>query len=310
MQQSDELELSTGTLDERGAAGSSSKAGGNMDTRKLCAYNQTRECFLGLEVDGADLSLAKLKDRIASLALKSGEGLWLAPFRGLPEWGIRVPLDLLYLDQDCRVIDVVESYPVFRANASTPQPASVLALAHSLDLFVANPARRSVGFVRRRRDAAAAGAVNGSEPQRPTAPMPRVPWADTGSRAPKVSSSLPARCRSGGDAQAGRGNRCAECRSAERTAAMEWWSRAAGTGEPLRGSGGSEDPPDAPDGPGAAGDEGCPPSAQLAGALVVSGPQKGAAGVSARPGCLLLDGRTAGSPSDQGSQLDGTVRRH
>jgi hypothetical protein len=104
-----------------------------MEPRRLCAYNQTRECFLGLEVDGADLSLAKLKDRIASLALKSGEGLWLSPFRGLPEWGIRVPLDLLYLDQDCRVIDVVESYPVFRANAATPQPASVLALpTHSI----------------------------------------------------------------------------------------------------------------------------------------------------------------------------------
>lgn len=104
-----------------------------MESRKLCAYNQTRECFLGLEVEGADLSLAKLKDRIASLALKSGEGLWLEPFRGLPEWGIRVPLDLLYLDQECRVIDVVESYPVFRASAAAPQPASVLALpTHSI----------------------------------------------------------------------------------------------------------------------------------------------------------------------------------
>ena len=94
----DEVELLTGTLDQNPAAGYLSKAGDNMESRKLCAYNQTRECFLGLEVDGADLSLAKLKDRIASLALKSGEGLLLSPFRGLPEWGIRVPLDLLYLD--------------------------------------------------------------------------------------------------------------------------------------------------------------------------------------------------------------------
>ena len=58
-----------------------------MESRKLCAYNQTRECFLGLEVDGADLSLAKLKERIASLTLKSGEGLWMAPFRGLARVG-------------------------------------------------------------------------------------------------------------------------------------------------------------------------------------------------------------------------------
>lgn len=104
-----------------------------MESRKLCAYNQTRECFLGLEVDLTDLALPKLKEKIASLTLKSGEGLWMAPFRGLPEWGIRVPLDLLYLDQENRVVDVVESYPVFRANPSTPQPVSVLALpTHSI----------------------------------------------------------------------------------------------------------------------------------------------------------------------------------
>lgn len=125
--------LTTESLDQGQASGDSTKAGEHMESRKLCAYNQTRECFLGLEVEKADLSLAKLKDRIASLALKSGEGLWLTPFRGLPEWGIRVPLDLLYLDQDSRVIDVVESYPVFRAGVSTPQPASVLALpTHSI----------------------------------------------------------------------------------------------------------------------------------------------------------------------------------
>jgi len=133
MMGTDEVELLLVPLDSNTSAGYLSMAGGNMESRKLCAYNQTRECFLGLEVDGADLSLAKLKDRIASLALKSGEGLWLSPFRGLPEWGIRVPLDLLYLDRDCRVIDAVESYPVFRANAATGQPASVLALpTHSI----------------------------------------------------------------------------------------------------------------------------------------------------------------------------------
>jgi hypothetical protein len=133
MQREDERELLTGTLSQPTANGTAPNAAATAETGRLCAYNQTRECFLGLEVAGADLGLAKLKERIASLAMKSGEGLWLSPFRGLPEWGIRVPLDLLYLDQDCRVLDVVESYPVFRANAATPQPASVLALpTHSI----------------------------------------------------------------------------------------------------------------------------------------------------------------------------------
>ena len=104
-----------------------------MELRRLCAYNQTRECFLGLEVAAVDLSFAGLKDTLAKLVLKSGEGLWMTPFSGIPDTGMREPLDLIYLDEDCRVIEVVESFPTFRVTASSPPAASVLALpAHSI----------------------------------------------------------------------------------------------------------------------------------------------------------------------------------
>ncbi len=103
-----------------------------MELQRLCAYNQTRECFLGLEVAPADLSLAELKALLGKLALKSGEGLWMMPFRGIPDSNMRVPLDLLYLDEDCRVIETVESFPTFHATSSLPA-ASVLALpTHSI----------------------------------------------------------------------------------------------------------------------------------------------------------------------------------
>jgi hypothetical protein len=106
-----------------------------MELRRLCAYNQTRECFLGLEVAVADLSSAELNNLLEQLALKSGEGLWMAPFRGIPETDTHVPLDLMYLDEDCRVIEVVESFPTSRVSASSPHAASVLALpAHSIYL--------------------------------------------------------------------------------------------------------------------------------------------------------------------------------
>jgi hypothetical protein len=78
-----------------------------MELQRLCAYNQTRECFLGLEVSAADISYAGLKELLGKLVLKSGEGLWMAPFRGIPETNMRDPLDLIYLDEDCRVIEVV-----------------------------------------------------------------------------------------------------------------------------------------------------------------------------------------------------------
>ncbi len=104
-----------------------------MESQRLCAYNQTRECFLGLEVTAADLSYGELGNLLGKLDLKSGEGLWMMPFRGIPETNLLVPLDLIYLDEDCRVLELVESFPTFRATGSSPQAASVLALpVHSI----------------------------------------------------------------------------------------------------------------------------------------------------------------------------------
>jgi hypothetical protein len=86
-----------------------------------------------LEVASADLSFASLKELLGKLALKSGEGLWMVPFRGIPETNMRDPLDLIYLDEDCRVIEVVESFPTFRVTPSSPHATSVLALpTHSI----------------------------------------------------------------------------------------------------------------------------------------------------------------------------------
>jgi hypothetical protein len=104
-----------------------------MESQKLCAYNQTRECFLGLDVVAVDLHYAELKERIATLAFKSGASLWMSPFRGIPTTDILTPFDLVYLDENCRVIDTVESFPTFRVTPSSPRAASALALpTHSI----------------------------------------------------------------------------------------------------------------------------------------------------------------------------------
>jgi hypothetical protein len=104
-----------------------------MEAQKLCAYNQTHECFLGLDVVAVDLLYADLRNRIATLEFKSGASLWMAPFRGIPATEILTPFDLVYLDENCRVIDVVESFPTFSVNPSSPRAASALALpTHSI----------------------------------------------------------------------------------------------------------------------------------------------------------------------------------
>jgi hypothetical protein len=107
--------------------------GASVDSRTHCAYNQTRECFLGLDVTATELSYALLEERLAEREFRSGEGLWLNPFHGIPMTGLVSPLDLIYLDEECRVIEAVESYPTFMASPSRPRAASVLVLpAHSI----------------------------------------------------------------------------------------------------------------------------------------------------------------------------------
>lgn len=115
------------------SAKSSSKTVVSIESPPHCAYNQTRECFLGLEVTAAEFSYLRLAELLSKQALKSGEGIWVRPFHGIPTSGLYAPLDLIYLDENCRVIEAVESFPTFLASSSNPQAESVLVLpAHSI----------------------------------------------------------------------------------------------------------------------------------------------------------------------------------
>jgi hypothetical protein len=110
-----------------------SKIAGRTEPGQNCALNQSRECFLGLHVVAGDFSLASLTDWMATLRPNSSTGIWMVPFRGILTTDVPVPLDLLYLDEECRVVDTVEFFPTFRVSPSSPTAASVLALpSHSI----------------------------------------------------------------------------------------------------------------------------------------------------------------------------------
>jgi len=104
-----------------------------MNSRQYCVYNQTRECFLSLGVDAATTTFARLKGLIGKISLKSDEGLWIVPSSGVHTVGVLFPLDLIYLDEQYRVLHLVESFPTFRIAPLRTQAASVLQLpAHSI----------------------------------------------------------------------------------------------------------------------------------------------------------------------------------
>jgi uncharacterized membrane protein (UPF0127 family) len=129
----DRAELARGTPGKVEAVGVPTGAQATMETQTYCAYNQTRECFLGLNVKVGDLPSTHVAELMLEKPLKSGEGVWMKPFRGIAATAMPAPLDLIYLDDECRVIDMAESFPTFQVSSSSPRPESVLALpAHSI----------------------------------------------------------------------------------------------------------------------------------------------------------------------------------
>ena len=99
-----------------------------MNKTTYCVYNQTRECFLSLGVTPADTVFARLKGLIGRLNMRSDEGLWVVPSSGVHTWGVLFPLDLIYLDENLRVLYVTEHFPRFKVAPLKIRAASVLEL--------------------------------------------------------------------------------------------------------------------------------------------------------------------------------------
>jgi uncharacterized protein len=76
----------------------------------------------------ANTIFSRLKGLLGKLKLRSNEGLWVVPSRGIHTLGLLFPLDLLYLDGHCRVIYLVEYLPSFRIAPLKTQAESVLEL--------------------------------------------------------------------------------------------------------------------------------------------------------------------------------------
>jgi hypothetical protein len=115
-------------VNQRPAAESSPAARNSADTRKHCAYNQTRERFIGADVDTTDFSIASLNARLPVFPPNSGAGLWLIQCRSISPISVRVPVDLVYLDRHCAILDIVESFPISTVSAASPPADSILVL--------------------------------------------------------------------------------------------------------------------------------------------------------------------------------------
>jgi uncharacterized membrane protein (UPF0127 family) len=71
---------------------------------------------------------SRLKGLIGRLRLRADEGIWVVPSRGVHTLGLFFPLDLIYLDENHRVIHLMEYFPSFRIGPLKTNAESVLEL--------------------------------------------------------------------------------------------------------------------------------------------------------------------------------------
>jgi uncharacterized membrane protein (UPF0127 family) len=102
-------------------------AGNFMSTRRY-AFNVTKQAFINLGVTVADTPFARMRGLLGRMRLRSDEGLWTFPCRGIHTFGLMFPIDLIYLDAEVRVIHLVESLGPLRIAPIRMHSESVLEL--------------------------------------------------------------------------------------------------------------------------------------------------------------------------------------
>jgi uncharacterized membrane protein (UPF0127 family) len=80
-------------------------------------WNITRQVELACSVEIADHGSKRRKGLLGHEKLAAGEGLWIIPCEAIHTFGMRFPIDLVYLDRSKRVRKVSKAVPPWRMSA-------------------------------------------------------------------------------------------------------------------------------------------------------------------------------------------------
>jgi uncharacterized protein len=78
---------------------------------KLRVRNQTRNTLLGDRIGMADTSAKRRTGLLKHTGLDPGEGLWIAPTEAVHTFGMKFPIDVLFLDKKRRVLKIRHEMP-------------------------------------------------------------------------------------------------------------------------------------------------------------------------------------------------------
>jgi uncharacterized protein len=88
----------------------------NSNSRMKIA-NLTRQVILAHRVEIADEGVARRKGLLGRNQLPAGEGIWIVPCESVHTFGMRFPIDLVYLDRNKKVKKVRSGMPPWRLSA-------------------------------------------------------------------------------------------------------------------------------------------------------------------------------------------------
>jgi uncharacterized membrane protein (UPF0127 family) len=96
----------------------------------MSAVNATRGTRLSTSVRVANTHWSRFRGLIGtpSADFEFGQALWIVPCRGVHTFGMRFPLDLIYLDRSGNVVEVLENVRPWRVGPVRLSAASVLEL--------------------------------------------------------------------------------------------------------------------------------------------------------------------------------------
>lgn len=94
------------------------------------ALNHTRQAYLATRLAIAGTYLSRLRGLLGTTESRfcSGQGLWIVPSHGVHTFGMRFPIDIVYLDHNKVVIFVKQNLKPWRIAPVRKSAASVLEL--------------------------------------------------------------------------------------------------------------------------------------------------------------------------------------
>jgi uncharacterized protein len=101
----------------RWVSGHFSKNETEKPSTRLKILNITRQSVLADRVEVADRGATRRKGLLGRDGLAAGEGLWIVPCESVHTFGMRFPIDLIYLDRGKKVKKVRNGVPPWRLSA-------------------------------------------------------------------------------------------------------------------------------------------------------------------------------------------------